>query len=402
MKKNQGFTLLELLGVIIILAAIALITIPNMNRVVDSGKKNAFRESVNGIIRAADSYYANLRSSGQRLTTTKVFDFSKDVSELKLTGEKPEKGILKLYKNGATALAIIDSKENWCALKNANQKGPRITTDLENCNINVGENLFVNGFLELGNNDHFSKFTYDDATLSFVSANTNARADYMGDAYIAVDSDLKYQQSISVQANNTTSKHYIGFQEYDNDKKNIEPYHYSYVPNTRTKLARELKDGDTEVYFEDLSNWNNASTTPTEELGIIFWNYADSSGKKYEPGTYSRNIWRDLFLYSSIDKANNKITLKTAWNHGLFPKGTVVNQSGTGPRNWSIANKETFTTSFQALSGTPIQGVNLTGIANTTNFSVATKYIRFSTIVNYNGVANTKVYLKDISFKPID
>ena len=54
--KKKGFTLIELLAVIVILAIIALIITPVISNVIDSARKAAFRETVNGIIESADNY----------------------------------------------------------------------------------------------------------------------------------------------------------------------------------------------------------------------------------------------------------------------------------------------------------------------------------------------------------
>ena len=53
--KKKGFTLIELLAVIVILAIIALIIVPIISNVIDSARKAAFRETVNGIIESADN-----------------------------------------------------------------------------------------------------------------------------------------------------------------------------------------------------------------------------------------------------------------------------------------------------------------------------------------------------------
>jgi len=56
MKKN-GFTLVELLAVIIILAVIALIATPIVLDVVDSAKKSAAERSAFGFAKAAQNYW---------------------------------------------------------------------------------------------------------------------------------------------------------------------------------------------------------------------------------------------------------------------------------------------------------------------------------------------------------
>ena len=59
MKKNKGFTLVELLGVIILLGVIAIIITPNILKLEKKSEKELFEDSVNALIRGAQMYYAN-------------------------------------------------------------------------------------------------------------------------------------------------------------------------------------------------------------------------------------------------------------------------------------------------------------------------------------------------------
>ena len=59
MKKNKGFTLVELLGVIILLGVIAVIITPNILKLEKKSEKELFEDSVNASIRGAQIYYAN-------------------------------------------------------------------------------------------------------------------------------------------------------------------------------------------------------------------------------------------------------------------------------------------------------------------------------------------------------
>ena len=60
MKKKKGFTLIEILAVIIILAILALILIPIIARVITSSKKGAAVDSAYGYIKAVEYYRLNL------------------------------------------------------------------------------------------------------------------------------------------------------------------------------------------------------------------------------------------------------------------------------------------------------------------------------------------------------
>lgn len=56
-KNNKGFTLVELLAIIVILAAIALITTPIVINLINDAHENTFKNSVNGIYRAIQDDY---------------------------------------------------------------------------------------------------------------------------------------------------------------------------------------------------------------------------------------------------------------------------------------------------------------------------------------------------------
>ena len=57
--NKKGFTLVEVLAVIILLGLIAAILIPNYNKTIENSRKNSFKESLNGLVRTIENYIAN-------------------------------------------------------------------------------------------------------------------------------------------------------------------------------------------------------------------------------------------------------------------------------------------------------------------------------------------------------
>lgn len=57
--KNKGFTLVELLAVIIVLSIIGLIAIPTVTSIINNSKENAKKVQIEEIIRSAKSWAAN-------------------------------------------------------------------------------------------------------------------------------------------------------------------------------------------------------------------------------------------------------------------------------------------------------------------------------------------------------
>ena len=105
-NKNKGYTLIELLGVIVILAIIALIVIPTILNVVDESRKNAFKDSVLSASNAIEYYmYENKKNE---FPTEGI-----DVTELNLK-DNFISGKFKKNKNGEIEVYFIKD-ENYCA-----------------------------------------------------------------------------------------------------------------------------------------------------------------------------------------------------------------------------------------------------------------------------------------------
>ena len=116
--KKKGFTLVELLAVIVILAIIALIAIQLIGNVIEKAKIGALENSVNGLVESANMYYANQSIKGEQSTET-VFDFvnGEQTSSQKLEYKgKVYNGKLILHANGEVSVCI-DDKEHY-AYKN--------------------------------------------------------------------------------------------------------------------------------------------------------------------------------------------------------------------------------------------------------------------------------------------
>lgn len=122
---------------------------------------------------------------------------------------------------------------------------------------------------------------------------------------------------------------------FDIDKKSIQATDICYGIGTLTTVAREIKNGDTEIYLTDLSAsaWD---TSTYYERRLIFWDYQNSLGYTYPPETYSKHTYyksnssNGTWLRGSLDRENNKITLIVPWDGGTVPVGTKVSRGGSG------------------------------------------------------------------------
>lgn len=126
MKKN-GFTLVELLAVIVILAVISLITVPMVLNVIDKANRGALQDSAYGLVESANIYYAknmdeieehlvfNIDDSSQTSTTGKDLGFK---------GNVKSSGLVVITAEGKVSVCLVGSK--YYAIKNLDES--RVTT----------------------------------------------------------------------------------------------------------------------------------------------------------------------------------------------------------------------------------------------------------------------------------
>ena len=99
MNKNKGFTLVELLAVIVILAIIALIATPIILNVINDAKKQAAKDSAHGYVDAVDKYIVSSELEDKSITDGiyRVEDLNKKIS---VKGSTPDNGTIKI-ENGS-------------------------------------------------------------------------------------------------------------------------------------------------------------------------------------------------------------------------------------------------------------------------------------------------------------
>ena len=114
--KRKGFTLVELLGVIVVLAIIALITTPVVLGVIESTRKGAFVDSVYGLIETTNIYYTkNMQDiAGEKRFTCNGTVCINGNDTLSFKGKVPIGGSITLKENAAILVEYI-TDGTYCA-----------------------------------------------------------------------------------------------------------------------------------------------------------------------------------------------------------------------------------------------------------------------------------------------
>ena len=345
-------------------------------------------ESISSIDQKADKISQQVTSVKSELNSKieltageisqKVDDVRADLSsEIKQTSDKISQTVTDMNKNLSTR---IDQTAKDIEL-NASK-----TEELQNNVSSIYEgNLITNGFGTMKNNTNFTSWVYDGANKydtypSFKYTRSTSSGVGINDMKIPIDISKSYEFDMALKSIGSNNKLYLGFDEYDIDGNYIKPSMCMGFSNSTTTLVKDLKKGDTVVYLKSTSGFTQTSST--YQLGLIFWDYKDSTGYKYPVGVYSRNSTLNLYDWSGVNKTNNTITLKQPWDGLTHTVGTSVSQTNDSGHKYfnykgSVAPTEWTRTNHK------IAGIQSLYSLNSNSFNQATKYIKFMLYHNF-------------------
>ncbi len=146
--KKTGFTLVELLAVIAILAIIVTITVPIVTNIFQTSSEKAFEDNAMSLSKAADNYYTSLTlESDTKLPLLVTFNNGKETNRymnnasntcetsserlLEYSGQNPDSGNIFIDRNGDIYLALYDRQARKCAIKNPGDKTVTFTDKSE-------------------------------------------------------------------------------------------------------------------------------------------------------------------------------------------------------------------------------------------------------------------------------
>ncbi|NLL44324.1 MAG: type II secretion system protein, partial [Mollicutes bacterium] len=181
MKQSKGFSLIELLAVIVILAIVAVITTPLVLNTINDVKKRSFTSTAYGIIKAAEMEYTNQMIKGNNNETIFTYENGKEEANrtetsLKYKGERPKNGTVIINSEGKIAIAIHNG--TFCSEKSF-EESVVITSNKtkEECVINydLSKNLFTKTF---GGSDYEDFYGFTTTSDGYVAVGFSYSNDY--------------------------------------------------------------------------------------------------------------------------------------------------------------------------------------------------------------------------------
>ncbi|HPF83610.1 MAG TPA: type II secretion system protein, partial [Bacilli bacterium] len=146
MKKNKGFTLIELAATILVMGVIALIAVKIIGGMIRSAKEKAFLNSTYGYIKAANTYYEDSYAENTFKQVTIRYGNKKassDILKVESQSYVPDVGKLKISRGAKVAVAFYDKGLSMCAYKNnSTEKVSLVHVDISSeCTYNGKEKV---------------------------------------------------------------------------------------------------------------------------------------------------------------------------------------------------------------------------------------------------------------------
>mgnify|MGYP001019034964 CR=1 FL=1 len=115
--KRKGFTLIELMAIVIILAVIAVIAVPTIQGLIIKAREAAFINTAYGLMEASEYKYMDNMMKGKKAEELKVY-YPQDKDILKASGKMPDSGGIIMTPTGEIALGLWSDSIGKCAVKN--------------------------------------------------------------------------------------------------------------------------------------------------------------------------------------------------------------------------------------------------------------------------------------------
>ncbi len=109
--RRRGFTLIEVLAVLVVLGVISLIAVPITLNLINESRINSFKSSTDGMIKSIEMYY--VKSAGDDLTLNLGND--EVMNALDFTGKKPTAGYAYITREGI--ISILMYNENFVSYR---------------------------------------------------------------------------------------------------------------------------------------------------------------------------------------------------------------------------------------------------------------------------------------------
>ena len=201
MKNEKGFSLVEVLTIVVVLAIIMSIVVPRVLVSIDNVRKETFRKSANSIVDTVKLEYSQMY---KKITEPLKYsflngDYEENSPKLKLKGDLPSIGDVYLSVDGKIALAVVSNDKKYCAKKGLEDSEVTIEDYIVGkCKLNISDDIVIgeNYIIDIIVKDE-NVWTNDSKQVTITSSSKE-------------ETKIKYQYSTENKIDNSNWKDYTG------------------------------------------------------------------------------------------------------------------------------------------------------------------------------------------------
>lgn len=346
--NKKGFTLVELLAVIVILSIILVIAVPSVNRYIKQSKEKAYKVQISELLDAVESY-ANMNNEILPENDDEVIKIT--LGQLKI------EGIVRNDTKNPYNDKFFDDALTFIIKK----KGNRYTYEIDEDTIKVRETT---------NNSPSIKLTGN--TVVYYSINSS----YQEEGSSAYDYNGKVISDVNVDSSSLDMSvkgvYYIKYTATDSYGTTTTVYRNIVV---RDSIVQENYTNGTVVYYNPetnskCSNYTTANSATGVKTGCMKWYIFNDDGSDtinllLDHNTTASVAWNSTgSSQTGPDTANAQLnTDVTNWHSSIINTAKLINAEEiakiTGYTNWPIRTSDSFyyfhtnsTTSYKGDIGT--------------------------------------------------
>ncbi len=156
-NKIKGFTLVELLAVIVVLAIIFAIAVPRVISVIEEADRAGFKSTGEGLIKGAKEKqgYETTQLPPEKTSTITNGAFVGD--SIPMIGKLPDNGTIRITDTGKVTIGISNSK--WCGIKYDDDEELLVRKDSV-CELQITENVADSCFSRTNNGSEVTITSY--------------------------------------------------------------------------------------------------------------------------------------------------------------------------------------------------------------------------------------------------
>ena len=306
MKNEKGFSLVEVLTIVVVLAIIMSIAVPRVLVSIDNVRKETFRKGANSIVDTVKLEYSQKYKKDEKAITYSFLDggYASNSPQLKLKGDLPQSGSVYLGVDGKIALAVRSPDGKYCAKKKLNEAEVTVEKfELDSCKVDTPKGPI--GVV------HSVTIDYDDNKAGWTNVNRTIKI--RSTSSLDDEANSKYLTTIEYQFSTNGKKYDDKWITYDRTSEGVK------VSENGTLFARLVyidEDTKDEIHLASANKIGFKIDTTSPKCSFKL---TKTNDKQITKTTYKTTDWYNENVKVSVNAEDTE--------SGINSKKTIINNT---------------------------------------------------------------------------